>query len=328
MPADIAEVNGKPMMAYQGSMPWHRIGAEMAATADVPTALKAANLDWEVLLKPLFYRHTFEGQEKRVKVQTRRAVVRSTDGKLLATVGSDYLAFQNSEAFGVLQPACEQFGVTIETAGALGKGDRVWMLAKLPGSTEPIPGDRVDGYFLVVNGHNGWTSYTARPTPVRVVCANTLAMALSGSSKQAVVNLHHTSSNAERFEQVGTLVTDLVAMLKQTSESFAKLAAKKMTRDETLAYISDALGIDANPNPVAERRRDTILELSETGKGVEFAPGTLWTAFNAITEYVDHVRPAEAKAVRTIAAANQSALFGSNAKLKVRALTLARRIAA
>jgi phage/plasmid-like protein (TIGR03299 family) len=328
MPAEIAEVNGKPMMAYQGDMPWHRIGVEMAATADVPTALKAANLDWNVELKPMFYRHMFEGVDKRVKVPTRRAVVRDVDGKLLATVGSDYAAFQNSDAFGMLQPACEQFGVTIETAGALGRGDRVWMLAKLPGTTEPIPGDKINGYFLVLNGHNGWTSLTARPTPVRVVCKNTLAMALAGTSKQAVINMHHTSSNAERLEQMGEVVTDLIAMMKQTNESFAKLAARKMTKDETLAYISDALGIDANPNPVAERRRDTILELSETGKGVEFAPGTLWTAFNAITEYVDHVRPAEAKAVRTIAAANQSALFGSNAKLKQRALVLARKLAA
>jgi phage/plasmid-like protein (TIGR03299 family) len=328
MPADIAETNGKPMMAYQGATPWHSIGAKMAVTADVPTALKAANLDWNVELRPMFYRHTFDGVDKRVKVPTRRAVVRDTDGVLLATVGSDYAPFQNSEAFNVLQPACEQFGVTIETAGALGKGDRVWMLAKLPTPSEPIPGDKIDGYFLVLTGHNGWTSYTARPTPVRVVCANTLAMALNGSGKQAVINMRHTTTNAERFEQVTGLVTDLMAMLKQTNESFTKLAARKMTKDETIAYISEVLGIDANSNPVAERRRDTIVELSQTGKGVEFAPNTAWTAFNAVTEYVDHVRPAEAKAVRTIAAANQSALFGSNAKLKARALTIARRLAA
>lgn len=328
MPADIAEVNGKPMMAYQDKMPWHRIGEQMAATADVPTALKAANLDWNVELKPLFYRHVFDGVDKRVKVKTRRAVVRDVDGALIATVGSDYVPFQNADAFNVLQPACEQFGVTIETAGALGKGDRVWMLAKLPTPTEPIPGDKIDGYFLVLTGHNGWTSYTARPTPVRVVCANTLAVALHGTANQAIINMRHTTTNAERFEQVTGLVTDLMAMLKQTNESFAKLAARKMTKDETVAYISEVLGINANSNPIAERRRDTIIELSQTGKGVNFAPNTAWTAFNAVTEYVDHVRPAEAKALSTIAAANQSALFGANAKLKQRALVLARKIAA
>jgi len=327
MPAEIANVAGsedKVMMAYQGETPWHKLGTKMEGNPDVPAALEAANLNWEVQLKSMFYRHN----DKLIKVPSRRAVIRDTDGQLLSTVGSDYVPLQNSTAFGVLQPACEQFGVTIETAGALGKGDRVWMLAKLPEVFEPVKGDKVEGYFLVLTGHNGWTSYSARPTPVRVVCQNTLSMATRAS--KAVINLRHVASTTEQFDQVAKMVTDLVAGLKETNTSFAALAAKKLNPDELAAYISEVLNIEAGdePNPVAARRRDTILELAATGKGVEFAPGTAWAAFNAVTEYIDHVRPAEAKNVRTIAQANQSALFGTNAKIKHRALVLANRLAA
>jgi len=324
MPAEIAIINGQAAVAYQGEMPWHKLGTAMDGRPDVDAALVAANLDWEVQLKSMFYRHG----DKTIKVPSRRAVVRDIDGQLLATVGSDYTPLQNREAMQVLQPACDQFGLTIETAGALGKGDRVWMLAKMPDAIEPVKGDKVEGRLLILTGHNGWTSYSARLTPVRVVCANTLQLALSD---KAFVKLRHVATAAEQLEQVATLVTNMVATLKETGESFQKLAARKMTADEIIIYVNDVLGIKATDsvNPVSERRRQAILELAtSTGKGIEFAPSTAWTAFNAITEYVDHIRPAEGKNVKAIKDANQSALFGTNAKLKQKALVLARRLAA
>lgn len=326
MPAEIANiaVDGKsvPMMAYQGETPWHRIGQVMTDKPDVPAALAAANLDWEVQLRKMYYRHG----DKAIHVPSRRAVVRSTDGQLLATVGSDYVPIQNSVAFGVLQPACEKLGVTIETAGALGKGDRVWMLAKLPQTLEVIPGDVVEQYFLVLTGHNGWTSYTARGTDVRVVCQNTLSMATRGSA--ALVNLRHVQSTTEQFDQVAEVVTQMMSAAKQRMISFAKLAARKLTVDELNSYVAHVLNLSDDPNPVAARRRDTIVELAANGKGMNFAPDSLWNAFNAVTEYVDHVRPAEAKNVRTIQQANESALFGTNMRLKTRALVLAQKLAA
>lgn len=329
MPAEIANITidqqAVPMMAYQGADPWHRLGERVtdpAVMSNVDRFLEAANLDWTVSLKSMFYRHG----DKSIKVPQRRAVVRDTDGQLLSTVGSDYVPAQNRVAFGVLQPALDQLGVTLETAGALGKGDRVWMLAKLPQVIEPVAGDKVEQFFLILTGHNGWTSYTARGTDVRVVCANTLSMATRGS--KALINLRHVKSTAEQFDQVASMVTGLMAAAKERGESFAKLAARKMTHDEIKAYISEVLNLSDDPNPVAARRRDTIFERSQVGKGVEFAPDTAWTAFNAVTEYVDHIRPTEAKNVRTIRQANESALFGTNMKIKVRALVLAKRLAA
>lgn len=321
MSANIAVIEGKAAVAYQNETPWHSLGTKMDGNPDVPTALTAASLDWTVSLKSMFYR----SGDKSIKVPTRKAVVRDTDGVLLSTVGTDYTPVQNTEAFGILQPACEQLGLTIETAGALGRGDRVWMLAKMPKSIEPVAGDRLDGYLLVMTGHNGWTPMSARLTEVRVVCANTLAMA---ERDKAYVKLNHVKTAAEQLDEIANVTTQMIEVMAKTNETFKTMADRKMTLDEIKSYVNDVLNIDADPNPVAARRRDTILQLVASGKGAEFAPASAWAAFNAVTEYIDHVRPAEAKNVRTIKQANQSALFGTNAKMKQKALILARQLAA
>ena len=325
MSADLAtNAANEVMMAYQGETPWHQTGTlitDPSVIKSVPKFLTAANLDWEVALKSMFYR----AGDKALKVPQRRAVVRSTDGKLLSTVGAGYHAFQNKEAFAVLQPALDRFGVELETAGALGVGDRVWMLAKLPKAIEPVPGDSIMNYIMIMTGHNGWTAYTARLTQVRVVCKNTINLALLDA---AFARLRHTPTEVDRLTQISDVITGFLEVAKQTSASYAKLAGHKMSDSEMKSFIETALNLDFD-NAVAARRRDRIVELAtKTGKGVELAPGTAWAAFNAITEYIDHVRPAEAKAPRTIKNANQSALFGQNAKLKARALALAQKIAA
>jgi phage/plasmid-like protein (TIGR03299 family) len=326
MPAAIAEVEvGKPMMAYQGEMPWHRLGTKCDSLKSVDAALKAAHLDWKVKAVQLGYQIAGE----KIEVP-RKVLVRADKPKhWLSTVGMDYTVIQNEDAFAILEPACKEFGITIETAGALGaRGDRLWMLAKLPDATfQPVHGDRVDGYFLVVTGHNGWTALTARPTPVRVVCANTLAVAVANN--KAVETLRHTESGAARLDEVAELVTKLVATLKETNESFTRLAERKLTPTELRAYVDRVLGIDDNEKGyVKVNRRDAILGLAANGKGVEFAPSSAWTAFNAVTEYIDHVQPAQMKVASRIKSANTSALFGTNAKLKTRALDLARQLAA
>lgn len=311
------------MMAYQGETPWHQTGTRIedpTVVKSVPKFLEAAHLDWTVALKPMYYRVG----DKAIRVPSRRAVVRSTDGKLLATVGAGYHAFQNIDAFAVLQPALDRFGLELETAGALGAGDRVWMLAKMPKAIEPIPGDVIKNYIMIMTGHNGWTAYSSRLTQVRAVCENTINLALQDD---AFAKLRHVATEVDRLTQISDIITGFLAVAKKTSESYQRLAAHKLSDEEVKRYVEATLDLDFD-NPVAARRRDRILELAKNGKGVEFAPGTAWAAFNAVTEYIDHVRPAEGKASRTIAQANQSALFGTNARLKARALAYANKLAA
>lgn len=326
MSHELSSFMNRVTMSYQGETPWHSLGTRMEGNPDVPAALTAANLDWTVELEDMFLK---DG----TKVPRKRAVVRSGDRRVLASVGGEYTLLQNSEAFGVLQPACEEFGCTIESAGALGLGERIWMLAKLPQSTEVVSGDYVDGYFLVTSGHNGKVRYRARPTPVRVVCANTLAMAQS--SGKDLINLVHSKTMKDQLELVEELVTNMVAALKITGQTFSKMANKSMTYEEVKFFIADALGIDDDDiddleedNPGLSQKFEKMIDLAQNGKGVELAPRTLWSAFNGITEAIDHVIPGQARSTKSIAAANRSALFGKNAKVKTRALLLAKQMVA
>lgn len=337
MAHEIAIINGKESMAYQGATPWHRLGVQMDGLPDVIAALGTANLNWNVALESMF---TKSGTE----VPNRKAVVRDVDNEILGVVGGDYHVLQNSEAFGVLQPACEKFGVTIETAGALGRGERVWMLAKLPESIEPIPGDRIDGYFLVTTSHNGALPFACRLTPIRVVCSNTLATA--EALGESLVQLFHKASQMQHLDLVEELITSLVYALKVSGESFAELAAKNWSRAEVEAYIDKVLGIAKDSSEVesviqqvlgieskvatsaALKKRDTVLDLVWNGMGSKMAGvtkngATAWAAYNAVVEYVDHTRPGEFKTPGGYEQANKSALFGSASRMKEKALALA-----
>lgn len=315
MAHEIAVINGRAAMAYVNETPWHGLGTKVEGAMDVQAALEAANLNWDVELRTMFFRKN----DKQFRVPNKQAVVRETDNAVLGVVGGDYELIQNSEAFGVLNVACEQFGVTIETAGALGKGDRVWMLAKMPNSIEVVAGDRVDGYFLISNGHNGWTTYVAKPTPVRVVCANTLGSALKG---EGMIKLRHVASETEKLDLVADLVTSFIADLEENRKLYAGLASKKMTLEEMRDYVNAVLDVHGVPNKLEAKKAAAIIDLTANGKGVEFAAGTAWAAYNAVTEFADHVRIG-AKSPKTLKAADQSAIFGPYAKMKAKALKLA-----
>jgi phage/plasmid-like protein (TIGR03299 family) len=186
MAHNLATINGAVAMAYQGSTPWHNLGTRVNSITSVTQALDAANLsNWHLKLEPMFL-----GDGR--KVEDAQHVVRGIDNEMISTVGPDYTILSNEVGFGVLDVVCQKYGVTIEAAGALGKGEQVWMLAKMPESVEPVPGDTVNGYFLIVLGHNGKIAYFGRMTPIRVVCQNTLDAALSDGEN--FFRFRHTAS--------------------------------------------------------------------------------------------------------------------------------------
>jgi phage/plasmid-like protein (TIGR03299 family) len=335
MPEDLAVINGEVAMAYAGDTPWHRLGTRMSSTADVAEALAAAHLNWKVVLKPLFY---LDEAQEPVYVKSRRAVVRDVDEMLLGTVGSDYAPVQNADAFGILADACQHFGVTIESAGALGAGAQTWMLAKLPHSIEPVEGDEVRGYFLVRNGHDGSVAYEAIPTPIRVVCQNTLNAALDHAGgahtlRGRAFRLKHTTNVNQRLEQVKNLVNNLIKAMNQTGETFATLARAKMTPQQVAEYIKSVLPDQGDkPSAKLQQKRKDIGMLVWAAPGAELAGAdgdgaTAWAAYNAVCAYIDHVRPAQAKNAKAILRADQSALFGSGLALKILALQRAQEFA-
>lgn len=323
----IATIDGKSAMAYQGETPWHQLGVKADSIPDVDTALKLGTLDWEVKLQPIVTGNPRTvDPDVYIRVPNRQAVVRMTlHPYVLGTVGMSYQPLQNRPAFEVLDLAVQEFGVQIETCGALGEGERVWMLAKLPKTLTVTDGDTVEGYFLISTGHDGATPYTARPTPVRVVCRNTLDLAILHS--KAIIRLTHAGNTTDKLKLVQKMIKDLIHTMTITGETFTRMAQRELNEHEMKAYVEAVLSIEDGSAVagVLAKRRDTILHLAYNGTGVDFSPGSLWNGYNAFTEYVDHVRPMEVNPVKK-QRANESALFGANAALKARALGLAEQL--
>jgi phage/plasmid-like protein (TIGR03299 family) len=330
---NLATINGERAMAYQGQTPWHQLGTRITGTnkTSVQSVMQIANLDWTVSTRPIFYVNPDATSDQRyLQVPDRKAIFRDGENVYLATVGSGYAPIQNLAGFEVLQPAIDQFGLTIESAGAIGKGERVWMLAKMPDSEtiQPVEGDDVRGYMLITTAHDGTSSYVVKPTPIRVVCQNTLALSLANG--RSFIRLQHKKTPSQQLDVVKSIVLQAHEMMQASNKTYAEMAARQMNIQEAADFIDACF---PNPNPAEEisaklkDRRETAMKLVYFGKGAEMAGSnpttgstTAWAAYNAITEYLDHVRPAEAKADSAKMKANESAIFGTGDQIKMAAL--------
>jgi phage/plasmid-like protein (TIGR03299 family) len=332
MAHNLATIDGKVAMMYQGETPWHQLGTRLDGLTDVSAALRAASLDWTVRLEDL----ALVSDSRKV---TNRAVVRDNDNTIIDVVSGSYKTIQNHEAFGIFAPAVEKFGLTIESAGALGKGERVWMLFRLPVDVAPVPGDDVRGYGLAITGHNGTQACEFRPTPIRVVCQNTLNAAagdgVSRSSKGQVFSIMHLGDVKSQVKQASDLVVRAMDAMKTTGDTFATMAAKALTPEQVKDYIETVFPAEGGKitDTIAEKRAE-VARLTWEGVGAELAMSATdgqpnaWAVYNAVTEYFDHVLTGKAKSPKMAGVANRSAVFGSGADIKMAALKHARQLVA
>jgi phage/plasmid-like protein (TIGR03299 family) len=335
MAHNIASINGQSAIAYIGSTPWHGLGTRLRGDVrySIEASLAAAHLDWTVGLEPLY-------DNSGSLIPLGQLARRSSDGAQLAVVGPSYVAVQNAAAISILQTAIEELGATIEVIGALGRGERLWALVRLAGATVDVTGngDSVQGYALLTWSHDGSGAVKVIATGTRAVCQNTIALARSEAHAN-VASIRHTASAGDRVEQARKLFTGLTKALIATGESFKQLAARELNQHEVIAYIEsvfpgEIVGGKLVVNDTLAKRRATVSRLVFEGVGVEQATvltggaPNAWSVYNAVTEYFDHVRPAEASSVSGRQRANESALFGANAEVKVLALTQARQLVA
>lgn len=330
MAHNIANIGGSAAIAYQGETPWHQLGTRITpeAAASIPEVMKLAKLDYTVALEPLYLKNG-------TVVSNRKAVVRDGD-VVLGTVSSWYKPIQNRDAFGIFEEAAAEFGMTVECAGALGQGEKAWMLFKLPVDLEPVAGDRINGYGVAITGHNGSTVLEFRPTPIRVVCQNTLNAAVgAGGTKGRVFSIPHIGNVKSEIKTAKRIVTDVIATMRETGDTFAQLAARQMTPADVIAYIETVFPAakDGKVTDQLAERRKTVAELVWSGVGAEMAGSnehgtTAWAAYNAVTEYFDHVLTGAAKSGSSKTKANSSALFGTGADVKLSALQVARELVA
>lgn len=309
-------------MLYVKDVPWHGLGKRLEKPPTAREAIVMAGLDWEVSLKPLCIK---ENQEE----VGWNATVRSSDGSILGVVGPTYRPLQNVDAFNFFDPFIENGVATLETAGSLKKGRRVWVLAKVAGDPiEIVKNDAVERFILLSNSHDGTLAVRVGFTGVRVVCSNTMAMAHSSSK---LLRVRHTKKAVQTLEQIREIMDTMNAEFVATAEQYkqlAKLRVDEKTLKEYVRLVFNPKAVEIEETEESDGRADkmfnNILPLFEAGRGNDMpgVAGTWWAALNSITEYTTWERG------RTQDNRLDSLWFGDSAKVNQRALDLAVRMAA
>ena len=213
------------------------------------------------------------------------------------------------------------------TAGALGRGERVWIQARLTGDLELASGDRVERFLLLSNSHDGTSSVQIQLTPIRVVCNNTLVVALSDGR---AINVRHGLDMAGRLEQAKALLGLVNQRYDEVAVLFRRMAATELTREHARKYFEHVFPNDTPPgaNRRAEDFRRWAFYFYERGRGTDLPKvrGTLWAAYNGVTELIDHGQARRHGADRTPGRLN-SIWFGYGAEIKERALRVAEHMA-
>jgi phage/plasmid-like protein (TIGR03299 family) len=227
------EIRSTDRMIYTGETPWHDREEAFTEALSVQDAIDRAGLDWTVRREQLYLA---DGT-----TVDRFAVVRNTDNRVLGTVGTDWRPIQNSKAFSVLEPFVAAGQATVETAGSLFDGGRVWMLLKISRPDAVIvPGadDRVSKHVLAAVGHDGTLSFTLGITPIRVVCNNTLSVAL-GDGLKTHVKIRHTAGGNAAVDALAATINEIDGRIEKAAEVFRALAGVSITSEKQLrAYIT------------------------------------------------------------------------------------------
>ena len=302
-------------MAYAGETPWHSLGKKVPADLSPEQMLKAADLDWTVDKIPAFSK--IDGKSVNVGVS---ALVRSTDNKVLDVVSNDWNPVQNHEAFQFFSEYCDAGDMEMNTAGSLRDGQIVWALAKVKDSFELFKGDQVDSYLLFTNPHKFGQCIDVRFTPIRVVCNNTLTLALKEHSERVVKKNHRTVFDPSQVKEQLGIATEKLAKYKEMA-SF--LGSKRYTQDKLAEYFKEVFPVLVYNKEKGPQRKELsksatrALEVIDTHPGANYAEGSWWQAFNAVTYLTDH------KIGKTADSRLQSAWFGANKNLKIKALEAA-----
>ena len=281
--------------------------------------MELAHLDWEVTAEPI---RTDFGV-----VDGYSAIVREDrPATVLGIVGDGYEIIQNRAAFDFTEALLET-GALYESAGALGRGERVWVLARIPQADFEVGnGDQHQSFLCFATSHDSSLAATVKVTDVRVVCQNTLAMALHGNG--ANLKIRHTKTASDRLNAAQRMVSNTVQSSRSLADKMQLLAKRRLTR-ASIGEILDKLF----PRPAegaSQARRDNmladVLAAYEHNDGDAFPEqrGTAYNLLNAITNYTDHVRGARITDNRAGMSLQQAraenAMFGTGARLKEQAL--------
>lgn len=303
-------------MAYNSAeAPWHGLGVPVSNDLTTAQMMAASGTDWEVAKRSTFFEATVDGKTKRFQTG-QKALVRTTDYHVLSpNVGPDWEPIQNAEAFDFFKEYVDAGKMTMETAGSLRGGQIVWVLAKVGKSFTVLGKDRVESYLLFSNSHQYGRSAVADFTPIRVVCNNTLTLALNSKSKDSVNISHRSKFDPEKVKELLGLAEAKLDVYKEAAEH---LSGKKADQLDIVEYFKTIFPVHgADPKKEISKNAKVALEVLPAQPGAELGEGTWWQAFNAVTYMADHVL------CREDDTRLYNAWFGGTKDTKVKALKVA-----
>ncbi len=271
-------------MFYVRKKPWHGLGVEVAEALDSEMALEKAGLNWKVLQENLV-------TENGEIVKGFKANIRDYDRKVLGVVSDRYKVIQNREAFQFTDELLSK-GVRYETAGSLAEGKKIWLLARLP-QEYIIAGERISPYLVFSNTHDGSGSVKVAITPIRVVCNNTLNLALR--TAQRSFSMIHTGNISDKIQEAQKTLFRAECYMDQLGKEFEALHKQKLTDQMVKEYIDLLLPMEDEPTKMQEKNiralRDNLAaryfdapDLKDVGKNA-------YRFINAVSDFATHAKP-------------------------------------
>ncbi|MCK5874791.1 MAG: hypothetical protein CVV10_07815 [Gammaproteobacteria bacterium HGW-Gammaproteobacteria-14] len=304
-------------MAYVGRTPWHGLGNRLAEQQSIDVWMEQAGLNWNIRETPVRFINGDKSHLGEIlSFDDHKVLYRSDNRTPLSVVSQRYQVVQPREILEFYRDLTEKSGFELETAGSLKGGRKIWALARTGQSGVLKGNDRTDAYVLLATACDGTMATTAQFTSVRVVCNNTLAVALDGRAQSVKVS-HRSVFDADAVKkQLGISVSawdDFMYRLKALSERKVNpLEAEKVIRN-LFQPRPDQIEQKRNERAMAKVR--ALFDGAGRGAHLHSSYSTAYGLLNAVTEFVDHERRARSDDHRL-----DSAWFGQGANLKQQAL--------
>lgn len=307
--------DGQHAMLYSGETPWHGLGTACPDSFHAHEAMKAF---------PFTYRKEDLFLKSGMKIEGKQAVVISDTNKAVGVVGDGYEIVQPEDAFTFMDSISEGGKLLYKTVGALGDGERLWLLAHTPNHVfEPVKGDPIEQYLLFSTSYDGSSSNEVRGTSITVVCQNTLHMATQAAP--AFMKIRHTRTVQHRLAMAAEIMKGYERQQQSFREAMIYLAQHPITDELVKQFENEMFG---DPDKHEEGRSRSILlnkrskfeELMITGKGTDIKGrvGSAYGLVQAYTEWSDWHSTVRGSGDRT-----SSIIFGNASKEKTRALEVA-----
>ncbi len=271
-------------MFYTREKPWHGLGTKVEEAPTSTDALRLAGLDWQVIQEPIY---TDTGE----RISGYKANVRDSDRKVLGVVTDRYKIIQNQEAFAFTDSLLGE-GVRYETAGALQEGKKVWLLARLP-REYIISGERISPYLVFSNTHDGSGAVKVALTPIRVVCNNTLNLALNTASRSW--SMIHTGNIKNKVWEAKNTLFMAEEYMEKLGKEFENLRKQKLSDQQVKEYIELLLPMEKNATAMQSKNimklRNDMRSRYYDAPDLKDVGNNAYRFINAVSDFATHSQP-------------------------------------